>query len=163
VLLCLLNILQQFGLEGNTFPEQILMCDKIWVHYFTADSKQSSMEQCHKGSPSPKKLKTHLSDGKIMASVVWNSEGVIHIDFLPHGVTINAQYYSNFHCNDVHQAIQKKRHGKLSTITPLHDDPCPHMAHLTKVALATMGRKIMNHPPYSPDLVPSDFNLFGPI
>jgi hypothetical protein len=36
---------------------------------------------------------------------------------------INAQYYSNFHCNDVHQVIQKKKHGKLATITLLQDDP----------------------------------------
>jgi hypothetical protein len=37
-----------------------------------------------------------------MANVSWDSEGVIRIDFLPHGVTLNAQYYSNLLCSDVH-------------------------------------------------------------
>lgn len=35
----------------------------------------------------------------------WDSEGVIHVDFLPHNVTINIQYYINLLHNDVHQAI----------------------------------------------------------
>jgi hypothetical protein len=47
--------------------------------------------------------------GKIMASVFWDSGGVIHVDFLPHGVTINAQYYINLLHNDVQQAILKKK------------------------------------------------------
>jgi hypothetical protein len=42
-----------------------------------------------------------------MASVFWDSERMIHVEFYPHDATINAQYYSNFHRNDVHQAVQK--------------------------------------------------------
>jgi hypothetical protein len=38
-----------------------------------------------------KKFMTQLSTGKIMAGVLWDSEGLIHVDFLPHGGTINAQ------------------------------------------------------------------------
>jgi histone-lysine N-methyltransferase SETMAR len=37
------------------------------------------------------------------------------------------------------------------------------MANLTQATLATMGWEIMNQPPYSPDLTPSDFHLFGPM
>jgi hypothetical protein len=40
---------------------------------------------------------------------VWDSEGVMHVDFLEKSATINAQYYSNLICNAVHQAIQKIR------------------------------------------------------
>jgi hypothetical protein len=42
-----------------------------------------------------------------MANAFWDS------DFLPHGVTINAQYCSNLLQSDVHQVIWKKRPGKL--------------------------------------------------
>jgi histone-lysine N-methyltransferase SETMAR len=119
------------------------------------------MEWCHKGSPPPKKFKTQLSAGNIMASVFWDSEGVIHVDFLQHDVTINAQYYSTLLRNDVHQAVQKKSHGKLSKIIILlHDNARPHMPNLMKVTLAAVGWEIMNHPPYRPDVVPSDFHLF---
>jgi hypothetical protein len=79
----------RFELEGNTILEQTVTCDKMWVHYFTPESKQSSMEWCHTGSPPPKKFKTQLSVDKIMASVFWDS-GVSHVDFLPRVTTINA-------------------------------------------------------------------------
>jgi hypothetical protein len=32
-----------------------------------------------------------------------------------------------------------------------------------KATLATVDWEIMNHPPYSPDLAPSDFHLFWPM
>jgi hypothetical protein len=105
------------------------------------------MEWHHKGSPAPKQFKTQLSAGKIMVSVSWDSEGVIHVDFLPHGVTINGHYYSNLLCNDVHQVIQKKTPGKLSEkIILLHDNTHPHTTDLTKATLAIMDLEIMNHP-----------------
>jgi hypothetical protein len=96
--------------------------------------------------------------------MLWDSEEVIHVVFLPHGVTINTQYYSNLLCSDVHQAIQKKRPGKLlKKIILLHDNAHPHMANLMKATFATMSWEIMNLPLYSPDLALTDFHVFGPI
>jgi hypothetical protein len=87
--------LQWFELLENMFLEQMVICDVMWVHNFTEESSQSNMEWCHKVFPAPKKFKTQLSAGRIVANVFWDSEGVIHVDFLPHGATINAQCYSN--------------------------------------------------------------------
>jgi histone-lysine N-methyltransferase SETMAR len=87
-----------------------------------------------------------------MESVFCDSERVIHVHFLPRGVTVNAQYYNSMLCSNVHQAIWKKTSGKLSkNIIRLHDNPCPHTGNLTQATLAAMGWEIMNHPPYSPD------------
>jgi hypothetical protein len=36
------------------------------------------------------------------------------------------------------------------------------MGNLTTATLTTMGWKIMNHPPRSPDLAASDFHMFVP-
>jgi hypothetical protein len=64
----------------------------------------------------------------------------------------------------VHQALWKKRPGKLSKIIILlYDSTSPHIADLMKAALATVGWEIMNHPPYSPDLAPSHIHLFGSV
>jgi hypothetical protein len=43
--------LHRFDLQGNTFPEHGVTRDKIWVHYFTPESKWSSIRWHHKGSP----------------------------------------------------------------------------------------------------------------
>lgn len=60
------------------------------------------------------------SAGKFMGSVFWDSKGEIRIDFLPYGVTINAQYYNNLLHNDVHQVIWWET-GKPSKIVLLYD------------------------------------------
>jgi hypothetical protein len=61
----------------------------------------------------------------------------------------------------VHQVIWKKRPGNLSKkVILLHDNACPQTANLTK---GTVGKEIMNHPPFNPDLAPSDIHLFEPI
>jgi hypothetical protein len=49
-----------------------------------------------------KMLQTQLSAGRIMAGVLWDSEGILHVDFLPHDVSVNAQYCSNLLLNDMH-------------------------------------------------------------
>jgi hypothetical protein len=82
------------------------------------------MEWHHQGSPPPKEFKTQLSAGKIMSSVSDDSEGVIRVGFLPHHVTINAQYYSNLLRDDVHQAIREKTQKE---IVLLYDNACPYI------------------------------------
>lgn len=52
---------------------------------------------------------TQLLAGKIMADVFWNSERVIHVDFLSHGLTINAQHYINLLPIDVPKLICIRR------------------------------------------------------
>jgi hypothetical protein len=58
-----------------------------------ANSKRSSMQWCHPGSPKPKKAKAMFSAGKVMATTFWDS-GVLYVDFLTEHHTINAEYYS---------------------------------------------------------------------
>jgi hypothetical protein len=114
------------------------------------------MEWHHMGFPLPKEFKTQLSAGKIVASVFWDSEGVVHVNFLSHGVKISAQYYSNLFRNDVHQVNQKKRPEKLSKIIQLHD----------KFHKGDNGNNgLGNHEQTSlkPHFTPSNFQLFGPM
>jgi hypothetical protein len=39
------------------------------------------MENCHKGSPAPRKSKNKASAGKVIFTVLWNSKGVVLTDF----------------------------------------------------------------------------------
>ena len=39
----------------------------------------------------------------------------------------------------------------------------PHTAARTQVKIENLSRKLLTHPPYSPDLALSDFHLFGPL
>jgi histone-lysine N-methyltransferase SETMAR len=42
----------------------------------------------------------------------------------------------------------------------LHDNVRPHTARATIDALETLKSEVLSRPPYSPDLVPSDFHFF---
>jgi len=45
----------------------------------------------------------------------------------------------------------------------LHDNARPHTARLTLETVEQLGLEVLLHPPYSPDLAPSDYHLFGPM
>jgi [histone H3]-lysine36 N-dimethyltransferase SETMAR len=81
-----------------------------------------------------------------MASVFWDAYGIISINYL--GRTINSEYYKAL-LERLNDEIEKKRPYlkktiKIKTMAPLHE----------------FGYKLFPHPPYSPDLAPSDFFLF---
>jgi histone-lysine N-methyltransferase SETMAR len=42
----------------------------------------------------------------------------------------------------------------------LHDNARPHIAKLTREKLLKLGWVTVPHPPYSPDLAPTDYHLF---
>ena len=51
------------------------------------------MEWSHPTSERPKKFKSQLSAGKVMVTVFWDSVGVILVDFMSKGTTINSDVY----------------------------------------------------------------------
>ena len=90
-----------------------------------------------------------------MATVFWDRE-----DFLERGSTINSERYCET-LKKLRRAIEKKRRGKLiSKVLFLHDNACPHTANRTRELLDHFGWEVFAHPPYSPDLAPSDYHLF---
>jgi histone-lysine N-methyltransferase SETMAR len=92
--------------------------------------------------------------------VFWDKKGVLLVEFLPQGSTINAGVYCDT-LKKLHRVIHTKRRGMLSWgVLMLHGNACSHTAATTQNLIATFGWKQFNHPPYSPDLAPSDFHVF---
>jgi transposase len=50
-----------------------------------------------------------------------------------------------------------KRHDKVIF---QHDNARPHAAKVVKETLEVLQWDVLPHPPYSPDIAPSDFHLF---
>jgi len=111
-------------------------------------------------SPRTKKFKTSISVKKIMASVFWDRKSILLVDFLPPGATVDTATYCDT-LTRLRRAIQSKRKGMLSHgVWLVHDNARPHSAHVTTALLEKFKWDILDHPPYSPDLKPSDFHLF---
>ncbi|GFT51452.1 histone-lysine N-methyltransferase SETMAR [Trichonephila clavipes] len=121
---------------------------------------QQSMEWRHSSSPRKGKFKQTISDQKIMCTMFWDRNGELLVDFLTRGNTINAAAY----CATLHKLrrlIQNKMRGMLSAgVVLLHDNSRPHTANRTQDLITSFGREKLDHPPYSPDLAPSDYHLF---
>ena len=118
------------------------------------------MDWRHTSSPTKMKFKQTTSTRKITCTVFWYRKGVLLVDFLPQGSTINAGV-----CCDTLQklccAIQNERRGMLSQgVVMIYDNACPHTAAAMQNLITTFGWEQFDHSPYSPDLAPSDFHLF---
>jgi len=155
-----LDFLTQCSEEGDNFLSRLVTGDETWLSHATPESKQQFMEWRHTSSPTKMKFKQTTSTRKIMCTVFWDRKGVLLVDFLPQGSTINAGVYCNT-LKKLHRAIQNKRRGMLSRcVVMIHDNARPHTAAATQNLITTFGWEQFDHPPYSPDLVPSDFHLF---
>ena len=73
---------------------------------------------------------------------------------------INAEIYSN-QLERVKEAMAENRpHRSSKDVLFLHDNARPHASKVTKKKLRELGWEVLEHPPYSPDLAPSDYHLF---
>jgi histone-lysine N-methyltransferase SETMAR len=82
---------------------------------------------------------------------------------MPRGATINSEAYINTR-NKLKKRFQRFRPGKNPAEMLLqHDNARPHTSLRTLEDIIKMGWMVLPHPPYSPDLAPSDFHLFGSL
>jgi len=118
------------------------------------------MEWQHSGSPRPKKIRVQKSARKVLASIFLDQDGILLIDYLPKGQNINAEYYSSLRVQLKDISKEKRRGNFTKGVLVLHDNAPAHRAHATQKKLAYLGFQCLDHPPYSPDLAPSDYHLF---
>ena len=120
--------------------------DETWVSHITPESKQQFLRWKHTCSQERKKCKQTFSTRNIMCTAFWDREGVLLVEFLPPGATINSAVYCET-LKKLRRAIQNKRRGMLSdTIILLHDNALPHSAAQTQDLITSFKWEQMNHP-----------------
>jgi len=95
-----------------------------------------------------------------METIFWNCEGCILVNFLENGEMINAAYYVqtlNKLCHALHEKHPKR---KLSSFNMTMQGLTAHQILQT---IQKNGWELLSHPPYSPNLAPSDHHLFEPL
>ena len=150
-------LLKRFRSKDD-FLLHLVTVDETWVHYYEPENKAQSRQWVGPGSPMP--FKTQPSAGKVIATVFWDTKGVIMLDFLPKRSTITGVYYANL-LDQLRTAVRGKRRGKFYKGVLLQQDNA--RVPTFKVAMDAVernGYELIPHPAYSPDLAPSDFFLF---
>ena len=80
--------------------------------------------------------------------------------FFEQGHTISSAYYEG-ELRPLRQEIAIKRRGKLTHgVLLLQENAAAHTSKVAMTAATECGFQILPHPPYSPDVAPSDFYLF---
>jgi histone-lysine N-methyltransferase SETMAR len=102
-----------------------------------------------------------LQSPTLMLTIVWNPSGFHIVKALAKGGRFSAQYYTN----NILRAISDWRRlaGERSPnkLWVHADNARPHNAKVSIDFIALNRMKQAPHPPYSPDLAPSDFFLSG--
>lgn len=151
----------QMVTNNPNFLKSIVTGDESWCFEYDPSTKRQSSEWITPGTPKPKKVRSVKSKIKTMLIAFFDSDGIIHHEFLPKGHTLNAAFYK--------EVIQRLL-ARIRRVRPefyqtgdwflLQDNAPSHSSILVNQFLAKRQVTSIVHPPYSPDLAPADFFLF---
>lgn len=144
--------------KSESFLKRLVTGDEKWVVYNNIKRKKSWSKP---GESSQTVAKSELHPQKVLLCIWWDWKGVVYYELLPQGETINSKKYCS-QLNKLKRAIKDKRpelENRKGVIFH-HDNARPHTSLVTRQRLHTFGWEIMPHPPYSPDIAPSDYHLF---
>ncbi|KAJ4445749.1 hypothetical protein ANN_12434 [Periplaneta americana] len=99
---------------------------------------------------------------KVMFIVAYDIDGVILHHTVPPRQTVNADYYCRFLQHHLRPALRsKRRHLGVQNPIILHDNARSHTAAAVKDLLRRWQWEILEHPPYSPDMIHA-ITIFSP-
>ena len=158
------ELVRQYEADGEAVLQHVVTGDESWVHFYEPERKQQSMEWRHTSSPKPKKVQTQRSAGKVMLTFFWDYNGPILKQYMPRGSTVTSATYWNLLRENMKPAVHQKRRRLLTTgVCLLHDNARPHTTTTTVSSIEGLRFECIPHPPYSPDLAPSDFHVSGQL
>jgi histone-lysine N-methyltransferase SETMAR len=134
----------------------IVTLDEFWVYLYC----EHDLMWMVPGEIVPDRARQTVQSPKLMLTIFWNPSGFHIVKALPKGGKFSTQYYTN----DIFIAISDWRRlaGERSPnkLWVHADNARPHNAKVSNDFIALNRMKQPPHPPYSPDLAPSDFFLF---
>ncbi|XP_025231066.1 histone-lysine N-methyltransferase SETMAR isoform X2 [Theropithecus gelada] len=144
--------------HNEPFLDRIVTCDEKWILY---DNRRRSAQWLDQEEAPKHFSKPILHPKKIMVTIWWSAAGVIHYSFLNPGETITSEKYAQ-EIDEMHQKLQHLQLALVNRKGPilLHDNARPHVAQPTLQKLNELGYEVLPHPPYSPDLLPTNYHIF---
>ncbi|UYV78471.1 hypothetical protein LAZ67_16001603 [Cordylochernes scorpioides] len=150
--------------EDPELLKRVITGDETWIYDFDSETTQQASEWRFKNEPRPKKARKAPSKVKVMLTVFVDYQGIVHHEFLKQGSTITADLYLGV-LRRLREAIRQKRPELWrSKSWILHHDNAPaHTALKISKFLQDHSTSVFPQSPYSPDLAPCDFFLFGKL
>ena len=142
----------------HPFLKKVVTGDEKWILYNNVKRRRAWRP---KGNLPQTVAKAGLHPKKVMLCIWWDFNGVIFYELLPENETINTDKYCE-QLDNLKAAIAQKRPELANRrgVSFHHDNARPHTSLRTRQKLLELSWDVLPHPPYSPDLAPSDYHLF---
>ena len=138
----------------------LLTGGETWVHMFEPQGRADNKQWKRQDKKRPCIAKRTISSKKMLYAIFFNSSGPVVKVPCPSGHTVTGRFYKNSILKKVKEFYNKKRPCKgWSGVHLLHDNASSHKCEVVKSVLASEKVRVLNHPPYSPDLSPCDFSI----
>lgn len=153
---CSRNLLKRLTLHSHR--NLIITGDETWVYY-----DNPHVSQWVQGDEAPEKVpKRAITRRKLMLIAFFSRRGIENITYLPEGKTVTSEFFCQQCILPMKQKLEKERRSSgISSVKFHFDNARVHTSKTTKTFLDLHGLQVIKHPPYSPDLSPCDFWLFG--
>jgi transposase len=128
--------------------------DEFWF-YFHQDH---SVQQLPPGEKSAVSERVTAQAPKLILTIVWNTDRFHVVEILPKAAWFNADYF----CNSILRGLLPDDGDVGRKKMVIQADNARNYTGLrTRAFMAENSMKSAPHPPYSPDLAPSDFYIFA--
>lgn len=152
--------LDRFKKNKTDFKRRFITMDETWIYHHDPKLKRERLQWTETGCSAPKQQKREQTVKKVMASVFWDAKGILLIDYLEKGKTINSEYYTTL-LDQLDVMVREKRPSlRKKKIIFNQDNARVHTSALSMAKIKELKYDLLEQPPYSPDLAPSDFYLF---
>jgi hypothetical protein len=158
------RIFLQCADQDAHFMNTVITSDESWVCGYGLETKTQSSKWKTPGSPRPKEACQVWSKVKVMLTVFFDDEGIVHHEYAPDGKAVNKEYYIGV----LHGLRDAVRHRwpalwKWGDRQLPHDNAPAHSLHLVENFLAKHQIPQVLHSPSSLEMALYDFFLFPKV
>jgi histone-lysine N-methyltransferase SETMAR len=156
------EMLAKFKNGASPTVWDIVTGDETWIRQRDPKSINQRRVWCYGDEEPTPQVRPTAWVGKQMVATFFCKGGHVATVPLEHHRTVTALWYTEVCLPKVFDFWCKRRPNDQLRHLLLHQDNAPaHTAIRTTEFLSEKSVRLLHHPPYSPDLAPADFFLFG--
>ena len=153
----LLSMLERAHRSHNT---NIITGDESWFRYTNEPRAQWVQE----GEQVDTRVRDSQFSKKKMVTIFIKKNGTFFVELMPLGQTFNSDYFINVIIPKINKLAFPNGLPKGRKKAYVHfDNAPPHKSFAASESLGNYPFILLPHPPYSPDISPLDFGVFGTI
>jgi histone-lysine N-methyltransferase SETMAR len=154
-----LSVLQTLEVQEQRAWHEAVTLDESWLDCIP-DYESIMLPP---GEKVPERPRITIQCNTSMVTIVWNPSGFHFIRVVPNGCEFNSNYYRRELLEPLAEWRCEQAGGAVRKLIVHADNARPHTAAASQEFIEENGLERAIHPPYSPDLAPSDFSLFSHV